>query len=217
MYELVIANKRYSSWSMRVWIAMKAFNLPFEEIMIRFDDPIFSHKLKDYSLRKQVPILKHGKLIIPDSLAILLYLAEQHPELHLWPKESVAKAKAISLCAQMHSGFPNLRRYCPMRAHLKDLPFTPNQSVLDDTQLLQAILEATLSQSQGPFLFGDYSIADAYFAPMLSRFESYGLPLSKNIQHYFNELKMTPSYQSWQSEALHEVEDEFVLSNLSNA
>ncbi|SES63159.1 glutathione S-transferase family protein [Thorsellia anophelis] len=207
MYTLVLANKRYSSWSMRVWLLMKEFDIPFKEELIRFDSPDFASRVSDYSLTKKVPLLLDESLVISDTLAIVEYLAESHAELAIWPTDKQKRAKARSLCAQMHAGYSLLRNECPMQFDKVYKRFTPSELLRKEIASFSSIFLEALSQSDGDFLFGEYSAADAYYAPFLSRFDSYLLPLDDRINAYYAKVKMTKSYQNWQQDVANEKED----------
>lgn len=207
MYTLIFANKRYSSWSMRVWLLMKEFDIPFKEELIRFDSPDFASRIKDYSLTSKVPLLLNKSLVIADTLAIVEYLAESHPELNIWPTDKQKRAQARSLCAQMHAGYLLLRNECPMQFDKRYNHFIPSELVRKEIADFASIFSETLSQSDGDFLFGEYSAVDAYYAPFLSRFDTYLLPLDEKISAYYARVKMTKSYQTWQQDVAHEKED----------
>ena len=172
---LVIGNKNWSSWSLRPWLAMQRMGLPFEEISIRLRRPESKAAILKYSPAGFVPVLLDGDLVVWDSLAILEYLADLHPDKQLWPADREARALARCACAEMHSGFAALRSTCSMEL----LARTPLQPVPDDVAIdirrivaLWKDCRARFGQG-GPFLFGEFSAADAMFAPVASRFRTY--------------------------------------------
>ena len=178
MLQLYIGNKNYSSWSMRPWVAMRQFGIPFEEVMVRFDsfepDSRFKHLLAKLSPVGKVPLLVDEGFVVWDTLAIAEYLAEKFPQHTLWPRGPQARARARSLCAEMHSGFGALRSACPMNieAHLPEIGqriLAEQQAVRADLSRLAAMWTEALAASGGPYLFGEFSLADAYFAPVASR------------------------------------------------
>lgn len=179
MYTLIIANKNYSSWSLRPWIALRATGVAFTEQKLGFFTEAFTRQVGAVSPAGLVPVLLDGDFAVWDSLAICEYVAEQRPEANLWPQDAKARARARSLAAQMHSGFSAMRQAMPMNieAHLPgiDLPEAARQ----DISRLHAIWRDTRAEfgQGGPFLFGAFSIADAFFAPVVSRFTTYGLSL----------------------------------------
>jgi glutathione S-transferase len=205
--KLVIANKNYSSWSMRPWVAMKAFGIPFQEIRIPLDQPETSARIASYSPAGRVPILIAADMTIWDSLAICEYLAEQFPEKNLWPQATDARAIARCICAEMHSGFSGLRSAMSMniRASFPGRGRTPDAQA--DIGRVCEIWETCLSEfGHHQFLFGDFSIADAYFAPVAMRFRTYAVSLAPALQTYVERVSMHPAVAQWISEASAETE-----------
>jgi glutathione S-transferase len=206
-YKLVIANKNYSSWSMRPWVAMTAFGIPFQEIRIPLDQPETGNKIAMYSSSGRVPVLVTQETSIWDSLAICEYLAEQFQEKNLWPQDMVARALARSICAEMHSGFTGLRNAMTMniRASLPGRGRTPEAQ--GDIGRICEIWETCLSNfGHHQFLFGDFSIADAYYAPVVTRFQTYGVFLAPALQAYADRVLAHPAVAQWVREAEAEVE-----------
>jgi glutathione S-transferase len=217
MLKLAIGNKNYSSWSMRPWVLLRQFGLPFKEIMIPFDgfnpESGFKQAASQLSPVAKVPVLLHGDLVVWDTLAIAEYLAEyaaEHfPELALWPRDQAARARARSLCAEMHSGFAALRSACPMNieASLPEVGarvLAEQPAVAADLARLVVMWQSALAASGGPFLFGGYSIADAYFAPVVSRLRTYGLPLPTEVSAYADGLWASAGVAAWVQGALAE-------------
>jgi Glutathione S-transferase len=174
MPTLYIGNKNYSSWSMRPWVLLRQAGIAFEEVRVRFDsfeaDSEFKRTIGPVSPTGKVPALVDGDLVVWDTLSIAEYLAESYPEKHLWPQDKAARAHARSVCAEMHSGFTALRGACPMNieAHLPDtgaLIWRDQSAVRADVQRLVDMWSGLLAQYGGPMLLGEFSIADAYFAP----------------------------------------------------
>jgi len=221
MLQLVIANKNYSSWSMRPWVLMRQSGIPFEEVMLPFDDfepaSAFKQGVRALSPAGKVPILVDGSLAVWDSLAIAETLAERFPDKHLWPADPAARARARSICAEMHAGFTGLRTHCPMNieASLPEigaLVWRDKPAVRTDVARIQAMWEELLAQHGGPMLFGDFSIADAYYAPVCMRLRTYALPVSPTVKAYIDHVTALPSVAEWIAGALAEqwfvVEDE---------
>jgi glutathione S-transferase len=213
MYKLLIGNKNYSSWSMRPWVLMQQAGIPFEEVMVRFDsfdaDSTFKKTLQGLSPTAKVPLLLDGELVIWDTLAIAEYLAEQHPDKHLWPAERTARARARSLCAEMHAGFTALRGNCPMNieAQLPDtgaLIWRDKAGVRADVQRLVSMWSALLQEHGGPMLFGPFTAVDAYFAPVCMRLKTYALPVPEAISAYIARVCALPGVQAWITAALAE-------------
>ena len=213
MLQLYIGNKNYSSWSMRPWVLLRQAGIPFEEVLARFDsfdaDSHFKAMIAGISPTGKVPVLVDGDLAIWDTLAIAEYLAETYPEKHLWPQDKTARARARSVCAEMHSGFTALRGACPMNieAHLPEvgaLIWRDKPAVRADVQRLVDMWSGLLEQHGGPMLFGDFSIADAFYAPVCMRLHSYGLPVPEHIQAYVQRVRALPGVKAWIDGALAE-------------
>jgi glutathione S-transferase len=205
--KLVIGSKNYSSWSMRPWVAMTAFGIPFEEVRISFAAPDKTSLIAQYSSAGRVPVLIAGETTIWDSLAICEYLAEQFPDKNLWPQDVAARAVARSVCAEMHSGFTGLRSamWMNIRASFPGKGRTPEAQ--GDIGRVCEIWEDCLTRS-GPhqFLFGEFSIADAFYAPVVMRFRTYGVSLAPALQAYVKRVSAHPAVAQWMREALDEPE-----------
>ena len=213
MLKLYIGNKNYSSWSMRPWVLLKQSQIPFEEVMVRFDSFEAGSRFKATILAVnptgKVPALVDGELVVSDTLAIAEYLAEQFSDKQLWPADKVARAKARSVCADMHSGFAALRSHCPMNieASLADtgaLLWRDQPALRADVARLVALWDGLLSAHGGPMLFGEFCIADAYFAPVCMRLSTYALPVPPSIAAYVARVKALPSVKAWMDAALKE-------------
>ncbi len=204
---LVIGNKNYSSWSMRPWVAMTAFGIPFSEVRVLLDQPDTATRIAEYSAAGRVPVLIAGEMTIWDSLAICEYLAEQFPEKHMWPQDVAARAMARSVTAEMHSGFAGLRSAMSMnlRMHLPGRGRTPDAQ--GDIGRISEIWEECLSRfGHHQYLFGEFSIADAFFAPVVMRFKTYGVALAPALQAYCDRMQAHPAVARWVAEALLETE-----------
>ena len=214
MLKLFIGNKNYSSWSMRPWVLLNQAGIPFEEVMVRFDSfdagSDFKKKLKDATPTGKVPLLQDGDLAVWDTLAIAEYVAEQYPDKQLWPADKAARARARSICAEMHSGLTALRGNCPMNieAHLPEtgaLIWRDKPAVRADVQRLVDMWEALLAEHGGPLLFGSqFTVADAYFAPVCMRLKTYALPVPATITAYVDRVCALPGVQAWITQALAE-------------
>ncbi|MCU6617632.1 glutathione S-transferase family protein [Achromobacter mucicolens] len=206
MYTLIIGNKNYSSWSMRPWIALRAAGIAFTEQKVGLFTEAFSARVAQVSPAGLVPVLLDGDFAVWDSLAICEYAAERHPEAALWPQDAKARARARSLAAQMHSGFGALRQAMPMNveAHLPGIEFP--EAARTDVARVQAIWQETRAQfgQGGPFLFGAFSIADAFFAPVVSRFTTYGIAAAGPVREYMDAVLALPVMQEWTRDALAE-------------
>jgi glutathione S-transferase len=203
---LIIGNKNYSSWSLRPWMAMTMAGLPFNETVIPLDTPATKQKIAEYSGAGRVPVLHHGRLVIWDSLAILEYLAETFPEKKLWPAGKAARATARSVSNEMHSGFSALRSALPMNIRRVGGPIARSEAVQADLDRIDIIWQ-TCRQNfgrGGPYLFGRFSIADAMYAPVASRFQTYACPISESSRRYVETVLATPAFKSWKESALKE-------------
>jgi glutathione S-transferase len=208
--KLVIANKNYSSWSLRAWLLLRQADIPFEEEVLGFNEADFTERIRRYSPAGRVPVLVDGDLVVWDSLAIAEYLAEKFPEKKLWPVARGARARARSICAEMHAGFAEMRKRMPMNCELS-LPLGTVEIVVqrDIDRVAEIWCDARASHAaEGPFLFGHFTIADAYFAPVVWRFVTYGIPLSAPAQAYVETMSGLASMRDWLAAARNE--EEFV-------
>jgi len=207
-YTLVIGNKAYSSWSLRPWLLMKHAGIAFEETRISLYADGAKERLLQHSGAAKVPVLRHGGLTIWDSLAICEYLAERHPDKRLWPADPAARAHARSVSAEMHSGFTNVRSQMPMNVR-KIFPRKPRSPEADaDIARIQAIWQECRSRfgESGPFLYGTFSIADAMYAPVVTRFRTYGVELTDAAAAYSREVLRLPALLAWVEQAHAETE-----------
>ncbi len=213
MFTLYIGNKNYSSWSMRPWVMLRQAQIPFEEKMVRFDafegDSEFKRAVLKVNPAGRVPVLVDDGFAVWDTLAIAEYVAEKFPDQPLWPRDAQARARARSVCAEMHSGFSALRKHCPMNieASLADagaLAWRDQPGVRSDVQRIVGMWSDLLEQHQGPMLFGEFSIADAYFAPVAMRIKNYALPVPGPITDYIRRVCALPGVKAWVEDALGE-------------
>jgi len=210
MRKLYIGNKNYSSWSMRPWVLLRQAGIAFDEVKVRFDSfdagSQFKQTLAGLTPTGKVPVLVDQGLVIWDTLAIAEYLAEQFPEQQLWPADKAARARARSVCAEMHAGFTALRGHCPqnIEAALPDvgaLIWRDKPAVRADVARLVAMWDELLAQHGGPLLFGRFTIADAYFAPVCMRLKTYGLPVPPATAAYVERVAALPGVAAWITEA----------------
>ena len=213
MLKLYIGNKNYSSWSMRPWVLLQQAGIPFEEILIRFDSfdagSEFRQQISTVNPVGKVPVLDDDGFRVWDTLAIAEYLAERFPDKNLWPQGVRDRARARSVCAEMHSGFTALRGACPMNieadlAGIGQLVWRDKPAVRADVARLVAMWRELLAGHQGPMLFGEFSIADAFFAPVCMRLKSYALPVPDDIAAYIERLCAMPGVKAWIAGALAE-------------
>lgn len=205
--KLVIANKNYSSWSMRPWVVMKAFDIPFQEIAIHLDRADTSEQIARYSPAGRVPVLIDEEAAIWDSLAICEYLAECYPDKALWPDNRRARAMARSICSEMHAGFAALRSELPMNIRGQYLQREFSAMAQAEMRRIRTIWGSCLATSgYEQFLFGEFSIADAYFAPVVMRFRTYTIELDAPLQAYAERVAQHAAVQQWVREARAETE-----------
>jgi glutathione S-transferase len=206
---LVIGNKNYSSWSMRPWVLMKQLGIAFEEEKLRLDfapGSAFRTRLDTFSPAGKVPVLVDGDLAVWDTLAIVEYLAEKFPQHGVWPGDAKARARARSICAEMHSGFMSLRSKCPMNIEAS-LPEVGRQLIAEDgvqrdLARITGLWSQALRDSGGPFLFGEFSAADAFYAPVVARLRTYALPVPPEVADYMARVWAAPGVAAWVADAL---------------
>jgi glutathione S-transferase len=213
--KLVIGNKNYSSWSLRPWLLLKAFDVPFEEqnvSLLGLGTPGLTRRLLDYSPSARVPVLIDGERVIWDTLAICEYVSEQYLSGRGWPENPGCRARARAITAEMHSGFAALRTAMPMNCRAKRR-LVPTGAVLADIKRVDEIWSDRRPIEDGDsWLFGEFSIADCFYAPVAFRFETYGVVLSSEASEYMKKLLAHPAVEDWYHDALLEseviVEDE---------
>jgi glutathione S-transferase len=203
--ELIIGNKNYSSWSLRPWLLLSHYDLPFDERRIPLRQRNSHELLAEYSPSFKVPVLVDSDLTIWDSLAICEYINEHYLGNKAWPKKAADKAIARAYCAEMHSGFQALRNELPMncRASRK---VKVSAACEHDIQRIDGMWQDALNRHDGDWLFGEFSIVDCMFAPVASRFATYGIEISETSQAYVEQLLVLPSMQRWYEQAVQEKE-----------
>ena len=204
--KLLIGNKNYSSWSLRPWLLLTHLEIPFEEEKLSFNDPAFKARVGKYSPVGQVPVLVDGDVAVWDSLAIVEYVAETFPDRGVWPADRAARARARSICAEIHAGFSALRDAMPMNCELR-LDWVPQ-----DVQVQRDIARIVASWSDcrarfgagGPFLFGAFSAADAFYAPVVRRFLGFAVKLPEVAAAYVATMDALPAMRAWVTAGLAE-------------
>ncbi|GAA3851904.1 glutathione S-transferase family protein [[Pseudomonas] carboxydohydrogena] len=204
---LYIGNKNYSSWSFRPWLAMKAANIAFREVLI----PIYAgaddkQRILDVSPAGKVPVLTDGDVTVWDSIAIIEYLAEKFPGAGLWPKDTAARAHARAISAEMHGGFGALRRECGMNIHRPIRPKALSDEARENIARVQEIWTGCRARygQAGPFLFGAFTAADAMYAPVVHRFRTYAIEVSQPVRAYMEAMLAHPAFAEWTEQALAE-------------
>lgn len=199
--KLVIGNKNYSSWSLRPWVLMHHAKLDFEEINISLFTDEGASLIEKWCPAKRVPVLHDGPLVLWDSLAICEYIADKVTSMSLWPERSDERARARALSAEMHAGFADMRRAMPMNCRRVVQGFKPPLDAQIDINRIVQLFEDALQQSGGPWLFGHYTVADAMYAPVASRFHTYKIKLPVLSQGYVERTLNDPPIQDWYAAA----------------
>jgi len=206
MLKLVIANKMYSSWSLRPWSVLKTFDVPFEEIQIPLRRPDSRERLLEYSPSGKVPVLVDGDVVVWESLAIIEYIADAYPDRAVWPRDRKARAHARAVATEMHGGFQALRQACPMHlgARFETPPLT--EQLKANIDRIEEIWASTRERfgAAGPYLFGSFSAADAMYLPIVTRFETYGVPVRDATRAYMATMLAHPAFVEWRDAAFKE-------------
>jgi glutathione S-transferase len=206
MPTLVIANKLYSSWSLRPWILLAQLGIAFEEVVIPLDTPEFHRELARYTPAGKVPVLVDDGLSVWETVAIMEYAAERWPGAGIWPADREARAVARAISAEMHAGFQGIRSACPMNLGKRFGPRDRGPAVAKDVARLSSLVQDARSRfgAGGPFLFGRFTAADAMYAPMMTRLDTYAIPVEPLVQAYIDAVLGTPAFQAWRAAALAE-------------
>ena len=205
--ELIIGTKRWSTWSLRPWLALKRTGAAFSETIVDLrQGEATAAAIAPHSPSGLVPVLKDGDLVIWDSLAICEYLAEAYPQARLWPQDRTARALGRAAAAQMHSGFGSLRGECPMALDVEPQPHALSEATQHDIRQITALWASLLARFGGPFLLGEWSIADAFYTPVATRFRTYGVHLSDYgdsgaAGEYAQRLLEDPHFLEWEAAA----------------
>lgn len=209
---LVLGNKNLSSWSLRPWVLVRQAGVPFRDRVLPFEAEGWRDAIAALSPTRRVPVLHHGELVVWDSLAICEYVADLFPDARLWPGDRAARAVARAVSAEMHSGFPNMRRDLSMEVVARHPRRPFSRETEDDLARVQAIwaecrvrASALAGDDAGPFLFGRFSIADAMFAPVIWRFRTYGVELTGDVRDYYETMLALPAMREWEQAAIAEV------------
>ncbi len=198
-FKLVLANKAYSSWSLRPWILLAQFKIQFEEIVIPMGEPQTTEEMLKYAPTGKCPSLHDGRIAVWESLAIIEYVAELYPEKAIWPRGKAARAHARSLANEMHAGFLPLRQACPTNFRRAPKEIALSDAVKADIARIEAAwahARATYGKA-GPFLFGRFSAADAMFAPVVNRFHAYAIPVAPVTRGYMDAVMALPAWKAW--------------------
>lgn len=194
--KLVVGNKTYSTWSLRPWLVMKHFEIPFEEILVPLDQPETHAQILKYSPSGRVPALLVEGHVIWDSLAIIEFLNDRFPERQMYPRDLMQRARARSMANEMHSGFQTLRNLMSFHAKKRFPGFDAGPAAADIARVKELWTES-LQLSKGPFLFGDFGIVDAMYAPVVGRFQTYDVSLAGPLKEYSERILNLPAMQEW--------------------
>ena len=197
--KLVIGNKNYSSWSLRAWLLLSEAGIEFEEIRLALDQPGFDDEIEKYSPASRVPVLVLGDEAIWDTLAIAETVAERWPDRNLWPDDVAARTHARSICAEMHAGFMALRDEMPMNCRAMGRKIKLSDALTADIDRIFAIWTDCRQRypNGAGWLFGDFTVADAMFAPVMLRFRTYGINLPESVHAYHDRLLQSEALQDW--------------------
>jgi glutathione S-transferase len=203
---LAIANKLYSSWSMRPWLVMRAFGIAFEETVIPLRQPDTAERIRAFSPTGKVPVLTDGEVKVWESLAIIQYLADTHPGKGIWPSGRAAHAHALAIASEMHAGFQALRQACPMNLGKRFKTPPLSDDVKANVARIEDIWRETRARfgAGGPYLFGDFTAADAMYAPIATRLATYAIPVAADTRAYIDAIYAHPAFVAWRDAALAE-------------
>ncbi|NBZ88529.1 glutathione S-transferase [Stagnihabitans tardus] len=202
-YELVIGDRGYSSWSLRGWLLFDAFGIPVKTISARLYTDELPNLLKDFAPSRTAPTMRTPEgWVIPETIAIAEELATRHPEAGIWPADPHKRGVARVLAAEMHAGFGALRDHCPMNLRTSYTDCAPPEAVLKDLERLETLWAWAKAQTGGAWLAGDYSAADAFFAPVATRIATYNLPVSQTAMDYVSQHLSHPSFRKWRAMGL---------------
>ena len=202
--KLLIGNRNYSSWSLRPWLVLRHFDIPFEDEVLQLQGEGFRDVLAQRSPTGKVPVLQDGGLVVVESIAIIEYLADRFPDRAIWPSDIGERALARAAAAEMHSAFTALRSHAPMNLRASHPGKVSADAVARDLHRLETLWGGLLVRSGGPFLFGAFTAADAMFAPVATRIRIYDLPVSDMAAGYVEAIYALPAFQDWLTLALRE-------------
>lgn len=195
--KLIFANRNYSSWSLRAWLVLRHFGLPFEEELVLLSGGGWRETIRRKSPTGRVPVLIDGAAVIPETIAIIEYLNDKYPAKGIWPSDRLKRAQARAVAAEMHGGFSALREAAPMNLRASHPGKVALDAIAHDLRRIETIWGDLTAESGGPFLFGAFNAADAMFAPVATRIRTYGLPVSDAAMEYVEAIYGLPAFQEW--------------------
>jgi glutathione S-transferase len=202
--KLIFANKNYSSWSLRAWLVLKHFGIAFDEELVLLSGEGWQENIRRKSPTGKVPVLIDGDVVVPETIAIIEYLHDKYPAKGIWPSNRVERALARAAAAEMHGGFTALRSAAPMNLKASHPGKVDLDEVAGDLKRIERLWGELISRSGGPYLFGQFSAADAMFAPVATRIRTYELPVTDLAMEYVEAIYALPAFQEWFAEAVKE-------------
>lgn len=202
--KLIFANRNYSSWSLRAWLVLRHFNIPFDEELVLLSGEGWKENIRKKSPSGKVPVLVDGDLVVPETIAIIEYLHDKYPAKGIWPSNRIDRALARAAAAEMHGGFTALRNEAPMNLRASHPGKVDLDLVAGDLKRIERLWGELISRSGGPFLFGGFTAADAMFAPVATRIRTYELPVTDLAAEYIEAIYALPAFQEWFAEAVKE-------------
>ncbi len=203
---LALGNKLYSSWSLRAYILLKAFDIPFEDTIIAMYKDDTTARMVSFGPTGKVPVLTDGDVVVWESLAIMEYVADKFPDKEIWPRDPAARAHARAAASEMHAGFMGLRSACPMNLTARFAPKDRGEAVTSDIARLSELWGEARERfgQSGPFLYGEFCAADAMFAPVVTRLDTYQLDVQEDMRAYMNAVLNHPAFLAWKADAFQE-------------
>ena len=202
--KLIFANRNYSSWSLRAWLVLRHFGIPFDEELVLLNGEGWKETIRKKSPSGKVPVLVDGDVTVPETIAIIEYLNDKYPAKGIWPSNRIERALARAAAAEMHGGFAALRNAAPMNLRASHPGKVDADEVADDLRRIERLWGELISRSGGPYLFGSFTAADAMFAPVATRIRTYDLPVTDLAQEYVEAIYALPAFQEWLAEAVKE-------------
>ncbi|ABD53820.1 glutathione S-transferase [Jannaschia sp. CCS1] len=207
-YDLLIGQQSYSSWSLRAWLAFAPFDIPTTLHKVEIYGDTFYDDVAAFGAVRTVPAVRTPEGgMLSDSIAIAWHVADAFPDRGVMPSDPVQRAEAMSIIAEMHDGFTALRGACPVNLRTAWAGFEPSEGVLADVARFEEVMARAINRSGGPFLYGTFTLADAFYAPLATRLLTYGLPMSSTAQAYAKAIVTHPSFVDWRNAGMEETQE----------